>query len=88
MACYAVSYQLNKEKNYQSLWDAFAELDAFKAMNDFYLIDNAASTNEIGEHLRQYVDDDDFLFVVPFVTRPYKHRCFKGTEAWLSEHVS
>jgi hypothetical protein len=83
MALYAVSYQLNKQKNYQPLWDAFTELDAHKAMRDFYLIDNSASTEQIGDYLHQFIDEDDFLIVVPFVTRPYKHRCFEGTKAWL-----
>jgi hypothetical protein len=85
MALYAVSYQLNNQKNYQPLWDAFTELGAHKAMRDFYLIDNLASTDQIGAYLKQYVDEDDFLIVVPFVTRPYKHRCFEGTKAWLDE---
>jgi hypothetical protein len=81
---YAASYQLNKpKKNYQPLWDAFGALDAHKAMNDFYLIDNTAATQEVGEYLRQFIDDDDFLVVVPFVDRPYKYRCFKGTQDWL-----
>lgn len=85
MALYAVSYQLNKSKDYQSLWDAFAELDAHKAMNDFYLVDNPASTDDVGAYLRQFLDADDFLFVTPFVTRPYKYGCFRGTQAWLNE---
>lgn len=85
MALYAVSYQLNKTKNYQPLWDAFEALNSHKAMKDFYLIDVDATTEEVGAHLKQYVDEDDFLFVVPFDTRPYKWRCYQGTEAWLNE---
>lgn len=83
MALYAISYQLNKKKDYPELWKAIEDLDAHKAMNDFYLIDNTATTEEVGNYLRGYIDDDDFLFVVPFVTRPYKYRCFEGTKAWL-----
>ena len=54
-------------------------------MRDFYLVDIDNTADVLGEYLRQFVDEDDFLFVVPFVTRPYKHRCFQGTEAWLNE---
>lgn len=86
MAYFAVSYQLNDAKDYPALWKAFTELGAFKAMKDFYLIDIQDATAEsVGAYLRQFIDEDDFLFVVPFESRPYKHRCFKGTEAWLNE---
>lgn len=87
MALYAVSYQLNQQKNYEPLWDAFKELNAQKAMKDFYLVKSSATTNAIGAYLRKFIDADDFLFVVPFVTRPYKHRCFEGTQAWLDSNV-
>lgn len=83
MAFFAVSYQLNKQKDYQPLWDAFTALRAHKAMNDFYLVDSNSTANAIGAYLRKHVDEDDFLFVVPFSQRPYKHRCFQGTQAWL-----
>lgn len=85
MTCFAISYQLNKQKDYKPLWDAFAEISAFKAMRDFYLVDIDNTPEELGEYFRQFVDDDDYLFVVPFVTRPYKYRCNKGTKAWLDE---
>ena len=83
MALFAVSYQLNKSKDYQPLWDAFTELDAHKAMKDFYLIENNATTKQLGEHLARFLDADDYLFVTPFVSKPYKVGCFKGTQAWL-----
>jgi len=83
MALYAVSYQLNKKKNYDPLWRAFEELNAKKAMNDFYLLESEASPHTIGVYLKGLIDDDDFLFVVPFVTMPYKYNCFEGTKAWL-----
>lgn len=85
MALYSVSYQLNKTKDYQPLWDAFSELGAHKAMKDFYLIDNSASTKQLGDYLAQFLDTDDWLFVTPFVTRPHKVGCYKGTQAWLDE---
>lgn len=86
MALYSVSYQLNAPtKDYQPLWDAFAELGAHKAMRDFYLVDNSASTNQLGSYLRSFIDENDFLFVTPFVSKPYKTGCYTGTQAWIDE---
>ena len=89
MAYFAVSCQLNSTKDYPALWQAFTQLGAFKAMPDLYLVDlEGATADRMGAYLRQYIDEDDFLFVVPFQTRPYKQRCYKGTEAWLDERFS
>lgn len=84
MAYFAVSYQLNKSKDYQPLWDAFTELGAHKAMRDFYLVQNDATTIALGNHLKRFIDNDDFLFVVPMTAKPFKSGCFTGTEAWLN----
>ena len=89
MAYFAVSCQLNNSKDYSALRQAFSQLGALMAMTDFYLIDlEGATADRMGAYLRQFVDEEDFLFVVPIQTRPYKHRCFKGTEAWLEERFS
>ena len=45
----------------------------------------SATTDRMGAYLRQFIDEDDFLFVVQFQGRPYKQRCYRGTEAWLDE---
>src|SRR5262245_52483187 len=86
MAYFAVSCQLNNTTDYSALWQAFSQLGALKAMPDLYLIDlEGATADRMGAFLRQFIDEGDFLFVAQFQTRPYKHRCFKGTEAWLDE---
>ncbi len=87
MAYFAVSYQLNKQKDYQALWDEFARLGAHKAMNDYYLVDvNLTSANGMRDHLAKFVDEDDMLFVVKLESRPAPKRCFQGTAAWLDKH--
>ena len=39
MAYFAVSYQLNNEKNYAPLWDALDDMGGHKVMNSFYFLD-------------------------------------------------
>lgn len=61
-----------------------SRLSALKTMNSVYLMDwPDDDADDLLSHLRSYIDDDDYLMVVELVTRPAKHRCFKGTKAWL-----
>jgi hypothetical protein len=83
MAYYAVSYQLNLDKDYQRLWDAFEALEAQKVMRSFYFVDSEGSTKAVYDYLRQFIDDDDHLAVAPIGGKPIKHRCYEGTQAWI-----
>lgn len=83
MAYYAVSYQLNKDKNYQPLWDAFAALNAQKVMRSFYFVDSTATTRAVHDHLMQFIDNDDYLAVIPMGGKPVKFKCYEGTQAWI-----
>jgi len=83
MAYYAISYQLNDEKDYQSLWDAFKDLDSHKVMNSVYFVEVDDNTSVLLEHFNQFIDEDDHLAVIPMTERPCKHRCYTGTKAWI-----
>jgi hypothetical protein len=86
MAYFAVSCQLDNSKEYPALWQAFTQLGALRAMSDLYLVDlDGAAADRLCAYLCQFIDEEDFLFVVPFHTRPSKQRCYRGTEAWLDE---
>ena len=55
-------------------------------MADLYLVDlEGATADRLCAYLRQYIDEEDFLLVIPFHSRPHKQRCYRGTEAWLDE---
>lgn len=85
MAIFSVSYQLNKEKNYQPLWAEMKRLGAHKAMNDYYLLElDLESPEDLRDHLRQYIDGDDMLFVCMLTVRPAPWKCYKGTSDWLT----
>lgn len=84
MSSFLVSYQLNKQKDYQTLWDEMSRLHAFKTMNSVYLLDwHNDDPESLRSHLQRFIDDDDFLMVVELVTKPAKHRCYKGTQDWI-----
>ena len=84
MAYFAVSYQLNNKKDYQSLWDEMDRLEGHKVMRSFYFLDVDLNTaNELRDHLKGFIDDDDMVTVVELESRPSCHKCYKGTLAWL-----
>lgn len=87
MAVFAVMYQLNKDKDYPKLWEELDRLDGHKAQNSLYLLSlTNESAQEVCDHLQDFIDDNDYLFVAKLQTRPAKKGCYKGTKAWLDEH--
>ena len=88
MPIYAITYDLNKEKNYQILWDEFRRLDGRKAARSFYLINvDTDDTETVKEHFRGFVDKDDTLIVVKTeIDEISAHRPIEGTYRWLKEN--
>lgn len=85
MACFVASYDLIKRKDYPELWDAFKEIKAHKCLRSVYLCDVECTAAELLAYLRQHIDEDDQMIVVPFDEKPAAHRCIKGTNAWIAE---
>ena len=86
MAYFAVSYQLNKTKNYPKLWDEMGRLGGHKAMDSFYLLDLTNETSSsVKDHLQSFVDDDDMIFVARMDQRPAALKCYKGTYKWIDD---
>lgn len=86
MALFAVTYDLMKGKDYQTLWDELERLGGHKALASFYLLDLNNTASEVRDHLRQYIDDDDKLMVVEFVGKPAFTKANAGTNKWIEEH--
>lgn len=88
MALFAIAYDLNKKKNYQDLWDELERLGAHKPLNSFYLANlNTNSTAEVNKHLKQFVDNDDYLMVIKFSERPSFIKAKAGTNVWIDKNI-
>jgi hypothetical protein len=88
MAKFAVSYQLNKQKNYPKLWQEMSRLGGHKAMDSFYLLDLTNETAQsVSDHLNNFVDSDDMIFVARMDARPASLRCYKGTQKWIDDRL-
>ena len=86
MGLFAVSYQLNKDKNYPKLWDALKELSAHKVMRSFYFLDlDTESTKDVKDHFVQFIDKDDAVCIVKIESKPAHRMGNKGTNDWINE---
>ncbi|MDP2126327.1 MAG: hypothetical protein Q8K97_03025 [Pseudohongiella sp.] len=84
MTVFSVTYDLNKDKDYEKLWAELEKFNGHKAALSFFFVD--VNTNEphvLLDHLNNYIDDDDRLVVSRVDVRPATQRAFKGTKDWL-----
>lgn len=86
MALFAVSYDLVKRKDYQTLWDEFTRLGGQKVLNSMYLIELDNTAREVVDHFSQYIDEDDRLMAIEFSEKPRFTKALAGTGAWITKH--
>ncbi|MDG1286678.1 MAG: hypothetical protein P8P30_03830 [Rickettsiales bacterium] len=86
MPFYAITYDLNNEKNYPKIQKEFEKLNSHKAAYSFYLVKNTASTKQMLEHFKQFVDEDDTLVVVR-IDDVESYRPLKGTNDWIKQNT-
>jgi hypothetical protein len=83
MACFTVSYDLVKRKDYPELWAEFKRLDAHKCLRSMYLLDVNCTSTELRDHLVGFIDEDDQMVVIEFAKKPAHRKAFQGTNAWI-----
>lgn len=87
MTVFVVTYDLNREKDYETLWEELERLDGHKAALSFYFVNvDADDPKVLLKHLKDYVDVDDTLIVSRVDVRPSTRRANAGTKEWLDEH--
>lgn len=84
MAIYVLSYDLNKEKDYETLYDELKRLDGHRALNSFWLLNLENTAKEVRDHFKRYMDDDDALWVSELTNNYASKRAKKGTKDWLT----
>ncbi|KKN31112.1 hypothetical protein LCGC14_0827190 [marine sediment metagenome] len=84
MAVFIVTYDLNKNKDYETLWEELKRLDGHKAALSFYFVDvDTDDPRTLINHLKNYVDADDTLIASRVDVRPATWRAKAGTKEWL-----
>lgn len=63
--CYIINYDLRKQKDYESLYAAIRSYGTYvRILKSCWAIVTTKSAKEVRDHLGQYMDSDDGLFVV------------------------
>jgi CRISPR/Cas system-associated endoribonuclease Cas2 len=87
MALFTVSYDLNKTKNYQILWDALKKQGAHRILESVWLINTSSTLKEVLNWLKGLVDNDDSLTVIKFAKSDLEFSNAKGgTNDWLNQN--
>ena len=85
MAIYAMTYDLNKDKNYEKLWAEFERLGCQKAARSFYFGEFNETAETVLAHFRNFIDQDDtFIVCQTSLKQIAKYKPLQGTNAWLN----
>ena len=90
MATFMLMYDLVNEQNsidYQPLWDELKRLDAHRAQYSAWLVELNNHSKEVHDHFRQFLDENDRLFVIRMFTPRFAYsKSLPGTTNWLKAH--
>ena len=87
MACYIISYDLRKSKDYKSLYKAIKSYSGWAQITEStWAVVTAKSAVEVRNHLSSVMDNDDRLFVVKSgVEAAWRNSRCKNE--WLKENL-
>jgi hypothetical protein len=87
MACYIVSYDLRKQRNYDALYEAIKSYGTWAhILESVWAIVTSHTAAEVREHLSKFTDSDDGLFVI----KSGKEAAWIGVTCkneWLKQNV-
>lgn len=87
MACYIISYDLRKQRDYESLYKAIKSYGTWAhILESTWAVVTSKSAVQVRDHLAAYMDQDDGLFVVRSGTEAAWRRVICRNE-WLKEHL-
>lgn len=87
MTTFVLTYDLIKRKDYPKLWEELERLSAHRAMDSFWLISLNNKAREVHDHFKQFVDNDDRLWVSEITKNHWYSNANAGTNAWLKANV-
>ena len=87
MSCYIISYDLRKERDYPSLYEAIKSYGTWARITDStWAIVTNKSAVKIRDHLLETIDEDDRLFVVKSGAEAAWHEVRCRNE-WLKQRL-
>ncbi|WJD61546.1 CRISPR-associated endonuclease Cas2 [Pseudomonas kurunegalensis] len=86
MTTYTVTYDLIKSKDYQTLLDELKRLGGHRTQESFWLIAVNNTAKELHDHLKNFIDGDDRIWVSELTRNHYYSNALGGTNAWLEKN--
>jgi hypothetical protein len=82
---YCISYDLNRPgQDYSDLIKAIKSYEFVEVMKSGWFVKSTNSAQQIYDHLRRYIDDNDFLFISE-ITSNMSGWLKKNVVEWLSQ---
>lgn len=78
MPMFVISYDLNKQKDYQKLWAELKRLNCVRVLESVWVGKLNGTAEAVVKHLTQFVDEDDSLVAAEtapdkiYFKRPYE----------------
>lgn len=91
MSIYLVPYDLVNESkgsfDYQPLWAELKRLGAHRTQYSLWLLNVSNTAKEVAEHLSQFVDGDDRIWVTSVRSGEYWYKnAIGGTNKWIEQN--
>ena len=90
MNCYIIGYDLRKERDYDSLYQAIRSYGTYvHLLESQWAIVTSQSALEVRNYLLGYIDNNDGLFVAKLTEEAAWHNLLSGKEGhkWLHDHL-
>lgn len=87
MSAYIVSYDLRKQRDYESLYEALKSYWTYaKVLESLWVVVSWKTAIEIRNHLSWYVDEDDWLIVIKS-GREWAWKKVNCSDKWLQDYL-
>ena len=87
MACYIVTYDLNKETNRPDIVAAFDAYDGWARLSESsYSISTNKSPDQVFSDFAEYLDGNDQIYVIS-LSKPYAGQGDQKVNDWLEGHL-
>ena len=89
MTSYVVAYDLRNEsgsQDYEPLWAELKRLGGHKTQLSLWLVAVENTAKELHDHMKQFVDNDDRIWVAELTKSHWFSNAIGGTNEWIKEN--
>lgn len=88
MSSFLISYDLISDKDYSKLYEAIRNYGSFAhVLESVWIIKSSASSSEIRDNLKSYLDSDDKLFVARLTGESAWKNLSKEVSDWIKDNT-